>query len=173
MDCWRNLRGDCVVVTDLNFRPATPDDIETLIAMMRDFYAHDGMAAFDEAIARRALLGVIGDDTLGRVFLILLANEVAGYAVLTFGYSLEFHGRDAFVDEIYLRDEYRGQGIGKRALQFLTEVCAKEGVKALHLEVERTNTSAQAVYHKFGFEDHDRYLMTKWINTSDAFPPRT
>lgn len=145
------------------FKPATSDDIETLIVMMRDLYAHDGLT-FDEAIARRALLGVIGDDTLGRVFLVLSANEVAGYAVLTFGYSLEFHGRDAFVDELYLRDEYRGRGIGKRALQFLTEVCAAEGVNALHLEVERENTSAQTVYRKFGFEDHDRYLMTKWIN---------
>jgi ribosomal protein S18 acetylase RimI-like enzyme len=145
------------------FKPASPDDIETLIVMMRDLYAHDGLAPLDEGVARRALLGVIGDDTLGRVFLILLANEVAGYAVLTFGYSLEFHGRDAFVDEIYLRPEYRGLGIGKRALQFLTEVCIAEGVNALHLEVERENTSAQIVYRKFGFEDHDRYLMTKWL----------
>jgi ribosomal protein S18 acetylase RimI-like enzyme len=144
------------------FKPATPDDIETLIAMMRELYAHDG-TVFDEAIARRALVGVIGDDTLGRVFLIILASDVAGYAVLTFGYSLEFHGRDAFVDEIYLRAEYRGQGIGKRALQFLAELCAAEGVNALHLEVERANVSAQAVYRKFGFEDHDRYLMTKYI----------
>lgn len=95
--------------------------------------------------------------------MILLENEVAGYAVLTFGYSLEFHGRDAFVDELYLRNEYRGQGIGKRALEFLTEVCVAEGVSALHLEVERSNTQAQAVYRKFGFEDHDRYLMTRWL----------
>jgi diamine N-acetyltransferase len=145
------------------FKPATSDDIETLIVMMRDLYAHDGLAPLDEACASRALRGVIGDYTLGRVFLILLANEAAGYAVLTFGYSLEFHGRDAFVDEIYLRAEYRGLGIGKRALEFLTEVSAAEGVNALHLEVERANSSAQAVYRKFGFEDHDRYLMTKWI----------
>ena len=150
-------------MTDLNFKPATSDNVETLIMMMRDLYAHDGLAPLDEATARRALLGIIGDNTLGRVFLILLANEVAGYAVLTFGYSLEFHGCDAFVDEIYLHAEYRGLGIGKRALQFLTEVCAAEGVNALHLEVERENTSAQTVYRKFGFEDHDRYLMTKWL----------
>jgi ribosomal protein S18 acetylase RimI-like enzyme len=149
-------------MADPVFKPANADDIEALLAMMRELYAHDGLA-FDEAIARRALLGVIGDDTFGHVFLILLANEVAGYAVLTFGYSLEFHGRDAFVDELYLRDEYRGQGIGKRALRFLTEVCAENGVRALHLEVERSNTHAQAVYRKFGFEDHDRYLMTKWL----------
>ena len=149
-------------MADPVFEPATSDEIEMLVAMMRELYAYDGLA-FDEAIARRALMGVIDNETFGRVFLIRLGNEVAGYAVLTFGYSLEFHGRDAFVDELYLRNEYRGRGIGKRALQFLTEVCANEGVSALHLEVERENTSAQAVYRKFGFEDHDRYLMTKWL----------
>jgi len=149
-------------MADLNFKPAILNEIENLIAMMREFYAHDGLK-FDETKARRALQGIIGDETFGRVFLIRLADEVAGYAVLTFGYSLEFHGRDAFVDEIYLRDEYRGRGIGNRALKFLTEVCAENGISALHLEVERSNTPAQAVYRKFGFEDHDRYLMTKWI----------
>jgi diamine N-acetyltransferase len=149
-------------MADTVFKSATPDDIEALIPMMRELYAHEDLS-FDESIARRALAGVIGDGTLGRVFLLLLENEVAGYAVLTFGYSLEFHGRDAFVDELYLRDEYRGQGIGKRALEFLTGVCAENGVCALHLEVERSNTNAQVVYRKFGFEDHDRYLMTKWI----------
>jgi ribosomal protein S18 acetylase RimI-like enzyme len=149
-------------MTDPDFKPATTGDIEALIAMMRELYAHDG-SAFDDANARRALLGLIGDETFGRVFLIGVTGQVAGYAVLTFGYSLEFHGRDAFVDELFLRDEYRGQGIGKRALRFLTEVCAAEGVSALHLEVERANTAAQAVYRKFGFEDHDRYLMTKWL----------
>jgi ribosomal protein S18 acetylase RimI-like enzyme len=150
-------------MADPIFNPATSDDIETLIVMMRDLYTHDGLAPLDESSARRALLGVIGDNTLGHVFMIVLENEVAGYAVLAFGYSLEFHGRDAFVDELYLRDEYRGQGIGKRALEFLTEVCVAEGVSALHLEVERSNTQAQAVYRKFGFEDHDRYLMTRWL----------
>ena len=37
------------------------------------------------------------------------------------------------------------------------------GVNALHLEVERTNVTGQSLYRKAGFEDHDRYLMTKWI----------
>jgi GNAT superfamily N-acetyltransferase len=149
-------------MADPVLKPVTSDEIEILISMMREFYALDGLK-FNEATARRALLSIIGDQTFGRVFLILVADAIAGYAVLTFGFSLEFHGRDAFVDELYLREERRGQGIGKRALQFLTEVCAEEGVKALHLEVGRENATAQAVYRKFGFEDHDRYLMTKWI----------
>jgi GNAT superfamily N-acetyltransferase len=153
------------------FRPADDGDIEILLAMMREFYAQDGLR-FDESAARCALQGLVHRPDLGRVFLILEEGEVAGYDVLTFGYSLEFHGRDAFVDEIYLHDEYRGKGIGKRALEFLSAVCAESGVRALHLEVERHNTNAQQVYRKFGFEDHDRYLMTKWIEPNDADPPR-
>lgn len=149
-------------MADPKFVQATHDEVEMLIVMIREFYAHEGLM-FDESITKRALLGLIADKSLGRIFMIFSENKLAGYAVLTFGYSLEFHGRDAFVDELFLRDEYRNQGIGKRTLQYLVDVCAAEGVKALHLEVDRGNTPAQAVYRKFGFKDHDRYLMTKWI----------
>jgi ribosomal protein S18 acetylase RimI-like enzyme len=34
----------------------------------------------------------------------------------------------------------------------------------LHLEVERANTAAQGVYRRAGFKDHDRYLLTKWLD---------
>ena len=145
-----------------SFKPVTPDDVEGILVMMREFYAHEGLA-FDETAARDGLLGLIGDVRYGRAFLIVSGKAVAGYTVLTFGYSLEFHGRDAIVDELYLRDEYRGQGLGKLALEFLSEVCVELGIKALHLVVERSNARAQTVYRKFGFEEQDRYLMTKWI----------
>jgi ribosomal protein S18 acetylase RimI-like enzyme len=36
-------------------------------------------------------------------------------------------------------------------------------VTALHLEVERKNKAAQEFYRRIGFQDHDRYLMTRWI----------
>jgi ribosomal protein S18 acetylase RimI-like enzyme len=45
----------------------------------------------------------------------------------------------------------------------LEEACRSLEVQALHLEVERANTKAQAFYHKVGFEDHDRYMLTKRI----------
>jgi len=147
---------------NLALKTAAIADAGLLIGMMRDFYAHEGLV-FEEAAARRALEGIINDSSFGRVVLICNEDDVIGYAVLTFGYSLEFHGRDAFVDEVYLREQFRGQGIGQRVLAYLSEVCAENGVKALHLEVERNNTHAQSAYRKFGFEDHDRYLMTKWI----------
>lgn len=150
-------------MTEINFKPAASSDTEILMAMMPQFYAHEGLP-FDKSAARQALNGILENELYGKVFLVLSGDEVAGYAVLTFGYSLEFHGRDAFVDELFLHEKFRGRGIGGLTLEYLASVCAENGIKALHLEVERKNTIAQQAYRKFGFADHDRFLMTKWLN---------
>jgi ribosomal protein S18 acetylase RimI-like enzyme len=142
------------------FRPATRADEPTLLELMREFYRHEGMA-FSEPAARSALRGVLDDPSRGRAILIELDGDVAGYLVVCFGWSLEFQGRDAFVDELYLRERFRGKGIGSRALEVAAELCRASGVRALHLEVERSNTRAQAVYRRAGFADREFYLMTR------------
>ncbi|HZG50603.1 MAG TPA: GNAT family N-acetyltransferase [Pyrinomonadaceae bacterium] len=137
-------------------------DADELVEMMREFYAFDHIA-FDEAAARGALRQILGDDKFGIVHLIRVETETAGYLVLTFGFSLEFHGRDAFVDELYLRENFRGRGIGKASIEFAAEVCRREGIAALHLEAERANTRAAGLYRQAGFRDHDRFLLTRWL----------
>ena len=146
----------------LKITPAEATDIEMLVVFMRDFYEHETLR-FDEPAARHTLQQILANHFFGRVFLLEFAGEKVGYTVLTFGFSLEFHGRDAFVDELYICESHRGRGIGTQALGFLADICRAEGIAALHLEVERANTIAQEVYRKRGFEDHDRYLLTKWI----------
>jgi ribosomal protein S18 acetylase RimI-like enzyme len=48
-------------------------------------------------------------------------------------------------------------------LRFLETACRALGISAVHLEVDHNTTSAQALYRKAGFVDHDRYLMTRWL----------
>ena len=103
------------------------------------------------------------DHTLGRVWLITTEKEAIGYIVVTFGYSLEYHGRDAFIDEFFVTASHRNRGVGTKAMQFVLDHCSDLGIHALHLEVERSNAAGQALYQNVGFEEHDRQLMTKWI----------
>lgn len=146
------------------FSIAAHADIETLLQFMREYYEFDHLP-FNEQIAHAALAKFLDDESLGRVWLICYEGEPIGYLVLTLGYSLECGGRDAFIDEVYIRANHRGRGIGQSALTFAEDECRALGVRALHLEVERANTGAHALYRKVGFVDHDRYLMTKWIST--------
>lgn len=153
------------------FRLATAADSELLLRFMHEYYAYDGHA-FDEARARTALLAFLREPRHGRAWIVLDGDISVGYIVLTFGYSLEYLGRDAFVDEFYLRDTHRGRGWGRKALDFVEEQARAQEVRALHLEVVRKNAAAHAFYRRFGFLDHDHHLMSKWIEPRFAKPDR-
>jgi ribosomal protein S18 acetylase RimI-like enzyme len=149
------------------FRVAGVADAETLLGLMREFYALEHMA-WDPERARAAMVGLLADPARGRVWIAEApgpgGERAAGYCVMTLGYSLEFHGPDALLDELYLREAYRGQGLGTSAIALVEAEARARGVPAVHLEVERVNTRAQAVYRRLGYRDHDRYLMTHWLD---------
>ena len=140
--------------------PAGPADLDALLPMLERFNAGEGIA-FDPAVARHALGELLARPELGRVFRIVEAGATVGYGALTFGWSLEWVGRDAFSDEIYLEPPQRGRGLGRTALRALMDEARALGVRALHLEVERSNTRAQSVYRMAGFVDRQLFLMTR------------
>lgn len=145
---------------------ATATDIDLLLELMAEYYAYDGLH-FDPALARGALAQLLADERLGRAWLIRDDQagpaSVAGYIFLTFGFSLEFGGRFGLVDELYVRPESRGRGLGAAALAFAGKTAARMGFHAIRLEVEHENKRAQELYRRIGFNAHPRDLMTKWI----------
>jgi diamine N-acetyltransferase len=145
------------------FRIATDSDADLLLPMMREYYAFDHHP-FDLEKARTAVKGLLRQPALGRVWLICDAENVVGYLVLTFGYSLELLGRDAFVDEFFLVESHRGQGWGRQTMEFVEQAARALGVHAIHLEVTRHNEGANQFYPKLGFEDRGHHLMSKWID---------
>ena len=147
------------------FRVASPADLETLVGLMREYYAYDRLK-FDSRTAEKAMKHLLRDESLGRVWLIEESTHLVGYFVVTFVFSLEFHGEVAVLDELHINAAHRGRGIGKSVLAFVHEFCAMQGIKAIRLEVEHANIQAQGLYKKSGFKEHTRYLMTKWIDDS-------
>ena len=153
-------------VETLTFKDVTAADLDTLVPLMRAYYEFDGIP-FEAARARNAVMGLIQNDALGKAWLIIQGNEVAGYVVITYDYGLESGGREAFIDELYLKADYRGQGIGRTTIRFLEQFCASVGVRTLLLGVEPENTEAQAFYQVVGFEDRRLRMMTKRIATEE------
>jgi ribosomal protein S18 acetylase RimI-like enzyme len=139
---------------------AGPEDAETLLGLMERFYAEERYP-FDREKARAALEPFLAVPSLGRTWLFRDGATAVGYFVLTLGWSLEYGGRDAFVDEIFVSPSHRGRGLGRRALDAIAEACLELGVRALHLEVEKDNVRASELYRKWGFEDSHRRLMTR------------
>ena len=149
------------------FKLASVSNIDTLIDLMSEFYV-DQCLHFDKKVANSALSLILSNQSYGQIYLIYINEKVIGYLVVTFGFSLEYRGRDAFIDELYIQEQYRRQGIGKKALQLAEKICREQGIQAVHLEVERENTHARSLYGKVGFTNRDRYLLTKWLDPGES-----
>ena len=147
----------------ISFRQAVQSDVDWLLTRIRKLHSQDHISVA-APVLRSAVTALIADETRGRIWLIQDDATAVGYAVLAYGYSLEFHGRYAFLDELFIEEGYRGRGVGRQAVQFLLGECGRAGAHALRLEVDRSNTRAQGFYRKAGFIDHDRNLMTKWLS---------
>ena len=136
-------------------RPAGPRDLDTLLALIREFYLEDGHP-YDERKLTSALGPLLENEQYGIVWLI--DEPPAGYAIVIWGYSLESGGPDALLDEIYVRE--RGRGLGGRALEAILEDLRRRGLSRMFLETEGHNRRARRFYARHGFEEEDSVWMT-------------
>lgn len=147
---------------DVHIELAAEPHIPVLLDLQADFYAIDNYP-FNRILAEQVLRHFLHTPNLGQmwVFKPTAGAGIIGYLALTFGYSFEFGGKIAFIDEFYLAPPYRGSGWGKQILQYVLQQAEKLELRVLHLEAERHNQAGKALYHRFGFRDHDRHLLTK------------
>jgi diamine N-acetyltransferase len=141
-------------------RQARPGDIPLLVELMREMYA-ELESPMEPADAARAFGELVDDPRLGRVFLIESGGDVAGYVAFTLGFTMQYAGRDAFIDDLYIRPAFRDRGLGGETLAALAVEAAAMGARAIHLEVADSNPRAKALYLRYGFEPHASRLLTR------------
>ncbi len=144
-------------------RQAGPPDLEILLSLLQAYYRHDGLRYVEDEL-RPSLARLLSHPSLGRAYLLELAGQVAGYALLTFGYDLELGGDLGLLTDLYVEPGWRRKGHGLATLRFLEQLCRTLGIRALVLEVERHNVEAQAIYRAFGFRALDRIPLVKSID---------
>ena len=145
-------------------RRARASDHPLLLELIREYYRFDGIR-FDSKSIGSALRKLLRDDSLGCVWIIHQGSSPAGYLVLTFNYDLEFGGLEGIVTDLFLRETYRGRGLGKIALDCVEEYCRARGISAIELQVEHENKAAAGFYRKLGFQKLSRIVMGKDLST--------
>ncbi len=140
---------------------ARPGDLEQLLPLVAAYHEFEKIDSSAEQ-RETALLFLLGEQEFGAVWLIEAERQLAGYIALCKGFSIEFGGFDAFVDEFYLDPAFRGRGIGKAVLDGIDALARELGVQALHLEVARDNERARGLYRGAGFEAREKYVLMTW-----------
>lgn len=143
-------------------RAARLADLPLVLPRTRALNDHEDIAVSD-ADLETALRRLLADPALGGVWLVERDGAPIGYAIATFGYDLEFAGRDAWLTELWIDDAARGGGAGAAALEALEDALRGLGVRALHLQV-RPGNPAVRVYERAGFAPVPRTIMSKRLS---------
>ena len=151
----------------IRLRTATLQDLADVLPRTRALNAHEGIVISD-ADLETALRRLLGDPSAGGVWLIEergagdaeAVPTTVGYAIVTFGYDLEFAGRDAWLTEIWIDESARGRGAASAALELLDVELRGHGVRALHLQV-RPENPALRLYERAGFSRSPRLILTR------------
>lgn len=143
---------------EITLKQAEPQDIEDLLPLVAAFHAEEGVDQAPET-RRAAVAALLANTSYGEIWRIESPGSLSGYLAFAFGYSIEFNGRDAFLDEIYVAPTHRGLGLGRAALKEMKANLQRRGVKAVHLEVEVNNSKAEKLYASEGFQMRRSYHL--------------
>ena len=137
---------------------ATPEHLDKLTALVEAFHAEADIASSPEMRAA-GVAPLLDGVPHGCAYLIGPPRAPIGYIVICFGWSVEFGGLDAIVDELYIRPGVRGRGIATEALIALPNALSGAGLRAIHLEVDKDNAAAIKLYRRAGFAPREKYMF--------------
>lgn len=140
-------------------RRATPGDARWVEPLSAALMAHEQLTP-PEGQLRAAIDRLLADPELGFVLVLEIGGALRGHAVCTFGYDLEFAGRDAWLTELFVDERFRGQRHGAALLAEVEHVAKQHDVRALHLQV-RDDNHARRLYDRAGYAAVPRLVMSK------------
>lgn len=131
-------------------RNMTFDDKTEVVAMMTEFYSSPAVHTNgSQEIFSADFDNCINDSPYLEGFVFEVSGEVKGYAMIAKSFSTEFGKKCIWIEDVYIKKEYRGLGIGKKFFDFLEHNYTN---CIFRLEVEEDNVNAVNLYKKSGFE---------------------
>ena len=135
------------------FRLVAQSDQSNLKTMMQEFYASPAVHApvppsnFDKTFKQ-----LMQQSPYAEAYIFEQNDAPAGYALLAKTWSNEAGGLVIWIEELYIREAFRGLGLGGKFLEYMKETY-KDKAARLRLEVEDSNTGAIRLYSRIGYDN--------------------
>lgn len=124
-------------------------DKDSVFGMMRTFYASPAVYTNgSDEIFLNDIKNCINDNPYVEGYVFENENGIFGYSMIAKSYSTEFGKPCIWIEDIYIKDEFRGKGAGKAFFDF---IASKYTDCIFRLEVEEENEAAIGLYKKCGF----------------------
>ena len=135
---------------------AEPHEAETVAELLVAFRDHLGLAWPSDNAFLAGVERLIEDrDT---IYLLGAPHDDAppgGVAQLRFRYGLWWAAEDCVLEDLFVREDARGAGLGRALVEATVAVARERGCRRIELDVNDANAAALALYASFGFSAQD------------------
>jgi len=142
----------------LSIRPAQPSDAETIIDLIRGLAEYEKEPDAVKTTAEDIIRYGSGDRPVFHCLMCLWDDEPVGFALYFHTYSTWEGKPGIFLEDIFIRPEYRRYGIGKAVMIRLAEIAGETGCSRFEWNVLDWNTPAIEFYESLG-----GYHLSEWL----------
>lgn len=153
-------------------RPARPDDVPTILALIRELAAYEREP--DAVIATQAGLAAALFDDRAALFGLIAEHPgadgpiIAGFALWFLNFSTWIGRHGIYLEDLYVRPELRGHGYGRQLLVELARIADERGYGRLEWAVLDWNESAHRFYESLGAAPMQEWTI--WRVSGDGLP---
>lgn len=134
----------------MKIKPATPENVPQIIALMREFAEYENLLEFFETTEERLQVALFGDGKVADAILAFDGETPVAYAIF-FPYFSTFRGqRGIYLEDIFITKHARGHGLGEMMLRHIARIGKERGFERIDFLVLKWNTSAIGFYEKLG-----------------------
>ena len=150
------MKENNVIIREMMYQ-----DRQEVISMMKVFYASPAVLSNGSIeIFNQDVDACVNDNPLLEGYVFEKENEIVGYAMVAKSFSTEYGKICIWIEDLYMKESFRGQGIGTRFFALIEEKYPDTIIK---LEVEEENNRAINMYQKCGYEILE-YLEMRKLN---------
>lgn len=146
-----------IKINKIKFRKTTEKDIPVILDFIKQIAIYEKM--LDKVVAtEESLKESIFNNNRAEALLIEFNNEVIGYIIYFFNFST-FIGREGlYLEDLYIKPEYRGNGIGKKSFEVLVNIAKEYKCERLEWVCLDWNQPSLKFYNSIGAKQ-----MNEWI----------
>ncbi|HXR61667.1 MAG TPA: GNAT family N-acetyltransferase [Solirubrobacterales bacterium] len=137
---------------EIQVRRAEVEDAAAIARLLHDFNSEYEMETPPVAELTRHATRMLRE---GEMTVLLAGEGPDGLALLRFRSSVWTEQQEAYLQELYVVPELRGQGIGQALMDAVLEICRAEDAAWVELNTGETDAAARALYEKLGFTNEE------------------
>lgn len=155
-------------VPGLVIRPATPDDAETLNQMIGELAVYEQLEATNQSTVESLRAELSRADGTLNALIVELDDAEVGMATFFETYSTFAAQRGMYLEDLYVRPDYRHRGIGSQILKHLARLARERNYRRLEWLSLVWNTDALEFYESVGARPNDEWtnfrLIGEWLD---------